>query len=1560
MNARRIVVLLVVLLASAPSIQQAPTSPEAGSPGLGSKQLGPRLLQQAGPRPLPSSCPGLVGGACKLPCQRVTCEALGTFFRLTFNKSLPWEQPQTWNITLVQPCEKIIPARVPGQQPPRRPAYCSWYGISCCSPAEKAAGSCPIVDGVANISLASDSVNGSLSDGAFMDALEQLHACGLVGLDLEANDMSGEIDGERWAKLTNLKVLNLANNWLSGTIPPELGRLKRLQRLELGTNFFQGTIGPWLGDLTELTVLGLGANGGINEAAEGEEELAGIIGPIPQSLGNLTHLVELDLQTNSLTGSIPEALCSNNPMLNVLNLRSNRLTGQAAHLERCRELVSLDLAVNALTGRLPATPDWSKMVALKLGDNQFSGQLPLDVFDIPMLSYLDISGNKLTGTPSFRINLLTYMTELDASSNNLSGPIKEDFFFLPQLALLNLADNHLTGTLPASIGLAFGLEELNVANNTAIIGRLPNEAGGLGHLRRVQLQGTGMSCIPEEIAHAQAVSKEAAVQGNAPSQVDSYIYRCPEDELLPCFLQFEAYDVPRSDESHMRCRPIKRKASDQIAEDCPAATLGEDSEAADIARNPDHDGQRWELSPSYFQYHGCNCLGGFLSVRTLNETHLECVPERKTGLPPWAWVLIAVGSVAALMLAALALLGSRWKLLRSKWLREVDLVRKRASGLPEEGSPVTVVVTDIEGYSDLMKASPGITVKVLNMHNAIMRKAAHTHAGHAFEMEGDSWAVAFHDAFDAVAFCLQVQQALHKVNWPHRLSTKKDALDHGMSFDFFGSLSSTPEFGYGGSVIADHIVDNGAAAASATAAASPGASFGNSPEPTQHSFSSVLQMRQISCDRLSLARSDASEREGWHAHGGGGAPGPQPSSALPRQRSGGSSVLLSLLTKHGSAPSVQRLFCGLRVRMGVATGVVEKGAEVANCGVHALAKVVCDMGHGGQVLIESATFDQVKHRNAELGAIDHHGYDDRLLVSYQDLRSRLGHCCSFYEDAVPYAESSNATIFDMGEYTMAEAAAPPAAAAAQPAPPPPTPDVGGGEGGSAAAAAPGAVAAPRAAKPPSRLPSFEQMRLRVYSVLAPALADRARVWGAELFLRDGCYQTEKGFFDAPSAPLLAPTDSVAAAMSGNLPPVTLVFAAVDGARSAVRALPAAYLRAALRLLRATLLAAVDQTPGAYLCREQEGAMCYMVAFPTASGALRWCLAVQDALLLAPWPAALLSLPGMGEEREASTGALLFRGPRLKMGLSEGPPRSILPDNNGRADFYGESVNQAARFMNAAAHGGQVVCEARLAEAVFREWAVRARTGTFSGAGRQSDQGMAVESAHPDHPGGGGGNSQVGGAFPPQAPGSPVMSTCHAARSAPLRSHMSDDWSAWAASVSTGAGAHTGNAGGSISRAASATAEGRGVWRSPSSFGKRSSAGARQVPAGPLVEAPVHALHLGTFVFKGTSQADMVSVTTAALTGRHALLPDEPPKGKGKRIAHRTGPAGTAVALLPDLLAGSLRDRFVATANAQRLAAGDAASAGYDGDGVGEASAYAAWLCKELSQRKAQCLPEDSQ
>jgi class 3 adenylate cyclase len=54
------------------------------------------------------------------------------------------------------------------------------------------------------------------------------------------------------------------------------------------------------------------------------------------------------------------------------------------------------------------------------------------------------------------------------------------------------------------------------------------------------------------------------------------------------------------------------------------------------------------------------------------------------------------------------------------------------------------------------------------------------------------------------------------------------------------------------------------------------------------------------------------------------------------------------------------------------------------------------------------------------------------------------------------------------------------------------------------------------------------------------------------------------------------------------------------------------------------------------------------------------------------------------------GSMVFRGPKVKMGIYGGVPTRVLPHNTtGRADYFGPLVNRSARLCHAAARGGQV-------------------------------------------------------------------------------------------------------------------------------------------------------------------------------------------------------------------------------------------------------------------------------
>ncbi|EIE20201.1 hypothetical protein COCSUDRAFT_67530 [Coccomyxa subellipsoidea C-169] len=135
-----------------------------------------------------------------------------------------------------------------------------------------------------------------------------------------------------------------------------------------------------------------------------------------------------------------------------------------------------------------------------------------------------------------------------------------------------------------------------------------------------------------------------------------------------------------------------------------------------------------------------------------------------------------------------------------------------------------------------------------------------------------------------------------------------------------------------------------------------------------------------------------------------------------------------------------------------------------------------------------------------------------------------------------------------------------------------------------------------------------------------------------------------------------------------------------------------------RTVRATL-----PHHGGYECKEPEPGK-FTLAFPTLEAAVRWCAELQLALLDLDWPESILRWPDCAPEADASTGGLLFRGLRVRMGMAFGRAQHRKPLNTGRqrvtingsdyagrADYYGALANLAAR-VSALAAPGQILVE----------------------------------------------------------------------------------------------------------------------------------------------------------------------------------------------------------------------------------------------------------------------------
>ena len=101
---------------------------------------------------------------------------------------------------------------------------------------------------------------------------------------------------------------------------------------------------------------------------------------------------------------------------------------------------------------------------------------------------------------------------------------------------------------------------------------------------------------------------------------------------------------------------------------------------------------------------------------------------------------------------------SPWLVTRS---REQDDPHKQ--NLPS--GTVTFLFTDIEGSTKLSQQYPDAMPALLARHHEILSGCIKTHGGYAFQLVGDSFAVAFHSAIDALNAALAAQQSLQVEAW---------------------------------------------------------------------------------------------------------------------------------------------------------------------------------------------------------------------------------------------------------------------------------------------------------------------------------------------------------------------------------------------------------------------------------------------------------------------------------------------------------------------------------------------------------------------------------------------------------------------------------------------------------------------------------------------------------------------------------------------------------------------------------------------------------------------------
>ncbi|WVZ92735.1 hypothetical protein U9M48_038779 [Paspalum notatum var. saurae] len=330
----------------------------------------------------------------------------------------------------------------------------------------------------------------TITGGHFAAVLTKLPF--LSKLVLDGTKFSGPVPlPERFSECSSLTVLSLQSCGLTGTFPSWIFHNKSLISLDASSN------DNLCGELLEFTMASTLQILILSGTRFG--------GKMPESIGNLRNLKELDLSNCQFHGLIPPF--TQWPMI-----------------------LSIDLSGNNLTGSLPSEGYFAlhNLTTVTLSNNSVSGVIPASLFSLPSLESLNLSHNSFTGNFLLHPDISSNLRKTDLSNNKLQGPIPKLLSELVGIYWLDLSSNNFTGTMNLSFVKNYGvLYYLSLSyNKLSVVEEKGNQSYVVyPNIYELNLASCNLSSVPKFLMHQTRIHDLDLCNNNIAGRIPDWIWR---------------------------------------------------------------------------------------------------------------------------------------------------------------------------------------------------------------------------------------------------------------------------------------------------------------------------------------------------------------------------------------------------------------------------------------------------------------------------------------------------------------------------------------------------------------------------------------------------------------------------------------------------------------------------------------------------------------------------------------------------------------------------------------------------------------------------------------------------------------------------------------------------------------------------------------------------------------------------------------------------------------------------------------------------------------------------